>query len=128
KDAHVVRDRPVERVIVTPAAGPRSLDFSANVTDPEEVVMAAVDLKPVVSGNETRTEHAKALLFCGPVAPRWDWQREAGLGLDIVPQGWNGPGPKMKRGDSMWFIVVHETTRHPIQDVPMELYRAGEGL
>jgi len=126
KDAHVVRDRPLERVIVTPAPGPRSLDFSANVPDREEVVMAAVDLKPVVSGNETRTEHAKALLFCGATAPRSEWQFEAGLGLEIIPQ-WNGIRPKMKQGDEMPFIIVHKTTRHPIQDVPVELYRAGEG-
>ncbi|HXH91538.1 MAG TPA: DUF4198 domain-containing protein [Thermoanaerobaculia bacterium] len=126
KDAHVVRDRPIERVIVTPVAGPRSLDFSANVPDREGVVMAAVDLKPVVSGNETRTEHAKAFLFCGATTPRADWQLEAGLGLEIIPQ-WNGIRPKMKQGDEMQFIVVHKTTGHPIQDVPVELYGAGEG-
>jgi hypothetical protein len=127
RDAHVDQNRPVDRVIVTPTAGPRSLDFNANVPNREEVVMASIDLKPVVSGNETRTEHAKTLLFCGASTPRADWQRSTGLGLEIFPQGWNGPRPRMKRGDSMWFIVVHETTNHPIQDVPVELYRAGEG-
>jgi hypothetical protein len=127
KDAHV--DQQKERVIVTPAvAGARSLDFSANVPEREEVVMAAVELKPVVSGNETRTEHAKALIFCGAVTPRWDWQRSTGLGLEIYPQGWNGPRPKMKQGDKMRFIVVHEGTPQVLLDLPMELYRAGDGL
>ncbi len=127
KDAHVVQVRPIGRVNVTPAAGPHSLDFSANVPNLEGVVMAAVTLKPVVSGNESRTESAKAFLFCGATTPRADWQFEAGLGLEIIPQGWNGPRPQMKKGDSMWFIVVHHGTNHPIQDVPVELYRAGEG-
>ncbi len=125
KDAHVVRVNPVERVIVTPTAGPRSLDFSANVPDREEVVMAVVRLKPVVSGNETRTEHAKTLLFCGAVTPRTDWQLSTDLGLEIIPQ-WNGIRPKMKQGDKMRFIVVDEATPH-LLDIPMELYRAGAG-
>lgn len=99
KDAHVDQDRPIERVLVTPAAGLRSLDFSANVPNREEVVMADIDLKPVVSGNETRTEHAKTLLFCGAITPRWDWQRSTGLGLEIYPQGWNGPRPQMKQSE-----------------------------
>jgi len=127
KDAHVDQDRPVERVMVTPTAGRRSLDFRANVPDREKVVMAAVELKPVVSGNETRTEHAKAFLFCGAIAPRADWQRSTGLGLEIFPQGWNGPRPRMKQGDKMRFIVVDEATPHPLVDLPMELYRAGAG-
>lgn len=127
KDAHVDQDRPVERVIVAPTAGPRSLDFSANVPNHEEVVMAALDLKPVVSGNETRTEHAKALMFCGAITPRADWQRSTGLGLEIYPQGWNGPRPRMKQGDKMRFIVVDEATPKPLLDLPMELYRAGAG-
>jgi hypothetical protein len=126
KDAHVDQER--ERVIVTPAvAGPHSLDFSANVPDREEVVMAAVDLKPVISGNETRTEHAKTLLFCGAITPRADWQRDSGLGLEIFPQGWNGPRPRMKQGDKMRFIVVARGTPKPLLDLPMELYRAGAG-
>ena len=127
KDAHV--DQQKERFIITPAvAGPHSLDFSANVPDREEVVMAAVELKPVVSGNETRTEHAKTLLFCGKITPRADWQRTTGLGLEIYPQGWNGPRPRMKQGDKMWFIVVDKATPKPLAGLPMELYRAGAGL
>jgi hypothetical protein len=125
QDAYVYL--PKQRVSVMPAAGSGSLDFNANIPDGEVVVMAAVALKPVVSGNETRTEHAKALLFCGAVTPRWDWQRESGIGLEIIPQGWNGPRPRMKPGDSMWFIVVDEKIPHLIRDVPVELYRAGEG-
>jgi hypothetical protein len=125
KNAHV--DQPRERVIVTPAvAGPRSLDFTADVPDREEVVMAAVELKPVISGNETRTEHAKAFLSCGAITPKFDWQRSTGLGLEIYPQGWNGPRPKMKQGDKMRFIVVDEATPK-LLDIPMELYRAGAG-
>ena len=126
RDAHVDQNRPVDRVIVTPTAGPRSLDFSANVPNREEVVMAGIALKPVVSGNETRTEHAKTLLFCGATTPRADWQRSTGLGLEIFPQGWNGPRPKMKQGDKMRFIVVDEATPH-LLDIPMELYRVGGG-
>src|SRR5205807_9482142 len=108
------------------AVGVRSLDFNANVTE-DGVVMAAVEFTPAVSGNETRTEHAKALIFCGAIAPRADWQRSTGLGLEIYPQGWNGPRPQMKPGDSMRFIAVDKATNKLIRDVPMELYRAGAG-
>ena len=110
-----------------PVAGPRSLDFNANVAADDGVVMAAVDFTPVVSGNETRTEHAKAFIFCGAVTPRADWQRSTGLGLEIYPQGWNGPRPQMKPGDTMWFIAVDKATKKLLRDVPMELYRAGAG-
>jgi len=126
RDVHVDQQR--DRVIVTTrAAGPHSLDFKATIPDSEEVVMAAVDLKPVVSGNETRTEHAKALVFCGATTPRADWQRSTGLGLEIYPQGWNGPRPHMKPGEPMRFIVVNKGTPKPLMDLPMELYRAGAG-
>jgi hypothetical protein len=126
RDVHVDQQR--DRVIVTtPAAGPHSLDFKATIPDREEVVMAAVDLKPVVSGNETRTEHAKALVFCGAATPRADWQRSTGLGLEIYPQGWNGPRPHMKLGEPMRFIVVNKGTPKPLMDLPMDLYRAGAG-
>jgi len=40
------------------AVGSGSLTFAASIPE-EGVVMAAVDLEPVVHGNETRTEHAK---------------------------------------------------------------------
>src|SRR5205814_100136 len=124
KDASVYL--PSERIAVKPAVGPRSLDFNANVPH-DGVVMAAVDFKPAVSGNETRTEHAKTLMFCGAIAPRADWQRSTGLGLEIYPQGWNGRGPRMKPGDSMRFIAVDKATNKLIRDLPMELYRAGAG-
>jgi hypothetical protein len=124
KDAYVYP--PKQRVVVTPAVGPRSLDFNANIPD-DGVVMAAVDFTPAVSGNETRTEHAKAFIFCGAIAPRADWQRSTGLGLEIYPQGWNGPRPHMKPGDSMRFIAVDKATNKLIRDVPMELYRANAG-
>ena len=65
KDAYVYL--PKQRVAVKPAVGPRSLDFNANVSD-DGVVMAAVDFTPAVNGNETRTEHAKALIRCGAIA------------------------------------------------------------
>jgi hypothetical protein len=124
KDAYVYLAK--RRVAVKPAAG-RSLDFSANVTPDDEVVMASVELTPAVSGNETRTEHAKALIFCGPTTPEADWQREAGLGLEIYPQSWNGARPHLKQGDTMWFIAVDKAAGKLLRDVPMELYRAGAG-
>ena len=117
---------PKRRVAVTPAKGPASLTFDANIPE-EGVVMAAVDFKPAVSGNETRTEHAKALIFCGAITPPVDWQRSTGLGLEIYPQGWNGPRPRMKPGDEMRFIAVDKSTKELIRDLPMDLYRAGAG-
>ena len=122
-DAHVFL--PKQRVAVTPAAGPRSLDFNANVPD-EGVVMAAVEFKPEVSGNETWTEHAKAFVYCSAKAPAADWQLTSGLGLEIYPQ-WNGLIQHVKPGDSMRFIAVDKSTRKLLFDVPMELYRAGAG-
>jgi hypothetical protein len=110
------------RVAVTPVAGRRSLDFDANVPD-EGVVMAAVAFAPVVTGDETRTDHAKAFIRCGAIAPRDDWQRSVGLSLEIYPQ-WNGQLPR-KPGDSMRFIVVDKTTNKLLRDLPMKLYRAG---
>ena len=56
-----------------------------------------------------------------------DWQRSTGLGLEIYPQEWNGSRPRLKPGDSMWFIAVDKATNKMIRDVPMELYRAGAG-
>ncbi len=117
---------PKQRVVVKPAAGPRSLDFNANVAPEDNVVMAAVDFTPEVSGNETRTEHAKAFIYCGAKAPAADWQLEAGLGLEIYPQ-WNGSILHLKSGDAMNFIAVDKATNKLIRDVPMELYRASSG-
>ncbi len=125
KDAYVYLPKPGERVAVKPAVGPRSLDFNANVPD-DGVVVAAVDFTPAVSGNETRTEHAKAFIYCGARAPAADWQRSTGLGLEIYPQ-WNGRILHLKPGDSMRFIAVDKATNKLIRDVPMELYRAGAG-
>ncbi|HWW62637.1 MAG TPA: hypothetical protein VN181_14785, partial [Thermoanaerobaculia bacterium] len=88
---------PRQKVAVKPAAGTRSLTFSANVPG-EGVVVASAELKPAIRGNETRTEHAKAFIFCGTTAPPADWQRSSDLGLEIYPQGWNGPRPQMKPG------------------------------
>lgn len=115
------------KVAVKPAAGARSLDFNTNVAADDGVVLASVELAPVVSGNETRTEHAKAFIFCSPVTPMADWLRSAGLGLEIYPQEWNPLRAHMKTGDSMWFIVVDKATKKLLRDVPMELYRAGAG-
>jgi len=113
-----------QRITVTPAAGAIKVD----VPQDEVVIMAAADLKPVVSGNETRSEHAKALLFCGPKTPRADWQRTAGNGLEIYPQGWNGPRPQLKAGDPMRFIAVDKASNKLIGDLPMKLYGAGGQL
>jgi hypothetical protein len=121
------RDLQRPREAMKPAAGPRSLDFNTNVVADDGVVMAAVDFTPAVSGNETRTEHAKALIFCGPTAPIADWQRSTGLGLEIYPQEWNGSRPRLKPGDSMRFIAVDKATTKLIPDLPMDLYRAGAG-
>lgn len=114
---------PKRRVDVTPTQDSRSLRFDGTVPD-NFVAMAAVDLKPVVNGNETRTEHAKALFFCGATTPDADWQRETGLGLEIYPQSWNGPRPRMKRGEPMRFIVVDKQTGKLLRDLPMQLYAA----
>src|SRR5215470_8722859 len=62
KDAYLFL--PKERVALKPAAGARSLDFNADLGSSEGVVMASVEFTPVIAGNETRTEHAKALIFC----------------------------------------------------------------
>ncbi|HYS52586.1 MAG TPA: hypothetical protein VER58_02330 [Thermoanaerobaculia bacterium] len=124
KEAYVYL--PKQRVALKPAVGPRSLDFDANVLN-DGVVMAAVSFTPTVSGNETQTEHAKAFIFCGTITPRADWQRSTGLGLEIYPQGWNGPRPRLKPGDPMRFIAVDKATNKLIRDLPMELYRAGAG-
>ena len=124
KNAHVYL--PKQRVAVQPAEDRGSLSFNANVPG-EGVVMAAVELTPEVSGNETRTEHAKTFVFCGAITPIADWQRSIGLGLEIYPQGWNGPRPHLKPGDPMRFIAVDKTTKKLIRDLPMELYREGGG-
>ena len=119
-------ERRAYRVTMKPVAGPRSLDFYTNVDAADGVVMAGVDFTPAVVGNETRTEHAKTVIFCGST-PLADWRRSSDLGLEIYPQGWNGPRPHMKPGDSMWFITVDKTPEWHLLDTPMELYRAGAG-
>jgi len=126
---------PKEKLAAKLTDGPRSLTFNLNVPDVtrhangavDGVVTAGGDLKPEVSSNETRTEHAKALIFCGAKTPIADWVCSAGLGLKIYPQGWNGPRPRLKAGDTMRFIAVDKATNKMIQDPPMELYRAGAG-
>ena len=117
---------PKHRVAETPAAATGSLDFDATIPEGEFVTMAGVNFKPVTEKHETRTDHAKALLFCG-ATPRADWQRSANLGLEIFPQAWNPGRPKLKRGDSIRFIAVEESTRKLLGDLPMELYRVGGG-
>jgi len=117
---------PKEKLAARLADGPRSLTFNADVPD-KGVVMAAVDLEPQVIGNETRTEHAKAFIFCGPT-PMADWKRTADMGLDIIPQGWNGPRPRMKVGDPMRFIALDPAAKQILRDVPMELRRADGSL
>ncbi|MEJ7761154.1 MAG: hypothetical protein WKF55_16370 [Gemmatimonadaceae bacterium] len=117
---------PRQKLALNPTVAPRSLEFNANIA-PDQVVMASVALAPVVVGNETRTERAKALIFCGPSTPPASWQRSNGFGLEIIPQGWNGPRPKMKRGDPMRFLALDSNATKKILDVPMELYRADSG-
>lgn len=122
KTAYVFAAR--KRHAVTPQGN--TLDFTADVPD-GEVVMAAVQMKPEVHGNETRTEHAKVMVFCGATTPVLDWQRSTGLGLEVYPQGWNGPRPRMKAGDRMSFIAVNAALKKPLRDVSMTLFRAGSG-
>lgn len=112
---------PRKRLTVTPAEGSRALTFSADVPE-NAVVMASLSVAPEVRGSETRTEHAKALLFCGPT-PVVDWQVSVGAGLEIIPQGWNGPRPLMKMCEPMLFMVIDgkKIVAHP----PMQLYSAG---
>jgi hypothetical protein len=126
KNAYVYASR--RRIPVKPEAGKRSLDFEAKVPA-DEVVMASVDFAPEIRGSETRTDHAKAILFCGPVTPAAEWQRETGIGLEIYPQEWNGRRPQLKPGDSMRFIAVDKSTGKAkmLRDVPMELYGARAG-
>lgn len=114
---------PYRRIEVKPAA----LNFKADIP-PEGVVMAGIDFKPEVVGNETRTEHAKAMIFCGPKTPVADWQRSTGLGLEIYPQGWNGPRPHLKAGDPMRFIAVDKATKSYLRDLPMQLHSASGAL
>jgi len=95
------------------------------VAGPHPYPMMVRDFQSVI-GNETRTEHAKAFIYCAARAPAADWQRSTGLGLEIYPQ-WNGSILHLKPGDSMRFIAVDKATNKLIRDVPMELYRAGVG-
>ena len=114
------------RLAMKPIPAAHSLDFTTNVDAHDEVVGASVDFLPVVSGNETRTDHAKAFIYCGATVPMADWQRDTGLGLEIYPQ-WNGTRQRMKQGDEMRFIAVDRSSKKLLQDVPMYLYRAGAG-
>lgn len=123
KDSYFYASR--RRVALQPAAAAHSLDFNTRVTD-DGVAVAAVNFTPTTNGDETRTEHAKAFLRCGPIALWDDWQRSANLGLEIYPQ-WNGVLTSMKPGDTMRFIAVERVTNKLLRDVPMELYRAGAG-
>jgi hypothetical protein len=121
--AYVVKER--KRLEPKPVAASHSLDYTTNLDVEDRVVMAAVTLDPEERGNETRTESAKALLFCGGATPQSDWQRSSGLPFEIYPQGWNGPRPTLKAGDTMWFIAVDALGKSGIvRNLPMELYNA----
>jgi hypothetical protein len=98
--------------------------FQANLPE-DAVAMAGVEFQPETVGNETRTAHAKALIFCAATPPPADWQRSADLGLEIYPQGWNGPRPSLKAGDPVRFIVVDKASKNLLRDLPMELRRVG---
>lgn len=115
---------PKQRIAVEAAPDRRSFDFNATIPR-NGVVMASIDFKPTITGNETRTEHAKAFIRCGAIDRFDDWQRSTGLGLEIIPQ-WNGLMP-LKAGDSMRFIAIEKATGKLLRDIPMELYRAGAG-
>lgn len=127
--AHAYVYQPRDRTAVKPVAGAHSLDFKATAAE-GDVVKAGIEFKPVVAGNETRTEHAKALIFCGAKTPMADWQGSTDLGLEIYPQAWNPLRTRMKAGDTLWFIAVDKTTGKSkfLQDLPMELHRANGDL
>lgn len=116
---------PQQRIAVDAAAG-RAFDFNATIPA-KGVAMASVDFKPTISGNETRTEHAKAFIRCGTIDRFDDWQRDTGLGLEIIPQ-WNGMMP-LKAGDTMRFIALDKSTGKMklLGDIPIELYGARAG-
>ena len=116
---------PTQRIAVTPEPADGSLQFKANVPD-AGLVRAAIDFKPVIVDDETRTEHAKAFVYCG-AAPTADWVVSSGLGFEIYPQ-WNGLLPRMKMGDTMRFIAVDKASRKLVSDAPMEMYRVGGDL
>lgn len=117
---------PKQRAKVKLPEGATPLTFEANISD-TGVTMASVDLKPEIVGNETRTDHAKAMIFCGAKTPMADWQLSASIGLEIYPQGWNGPRPSMKAGEPMRFIVV-KASPDKMLDLPMQLYGEGSRL
>jgi hypothetical protein len=126
---HAYVYQPRQRVDVKPVAGSHSIDLKAKVIE-GDVLKAGVEFKPVVVGSETRTEHAKTLFFCGPIAPLADWQGNADLGLEIYPQSWNPLRNHMKAGDTMRFIAVDKSTGkyHLLEDLPMELRRPNGDL
>jgi len=117
----VVRFRKLE---LKPTTKYRSVVFSADMPE-KGIVMATADFKPVVSGNETRTDYAKAFVYCDGTTPAFDWQTTTGLACEIFPQ-WNGAILHLKPGDAMHFIVVQDG-HNLLRDVPMELYRVGTG-
>lgn len=116
-----------KRIAAEPVSRAHSADYNATLGTGETVLMAGIDFAPTVVGDETRTDHAKAFVFCGPATPAYDWQRSIELGLEIYPEGWNGPRPRMKAGDTMWFITVDKASKQIVRDVTTELYRAGAG-
>ncbi|HEY2094573.1 MAG TPA: hypothetical protein VGJ81_22155 [Thermoanaerobaculia bacterium] len=95
-----------------------------------DVLKAGIEFKPVIVGDETRTEHAKTLFFCGPNAPIIDWQGNADLSLEIYPQSWNPTRAHMKPGDTTRFVVVDKSTGKYalLKDLPMELHRIDGAL
>lgn len=116
---------PKQKKAMTPLAGARLLEFNASISD-TNVVMAAADFKPEISGNETRTEHAKAFIRCGAIAHRDDWQRQTGIGLEIFPQ-WNGILTSFKQGDPMRFIAVYNQ-KDLLRDAPIEVTHDGSPI
>ena len=91
RSAYVVFEK--KRLQPQPSSSAHSLDYPATVTADDRNVMASVALRPVDKGNETWTEGAKTMVFCGKTTPQSDYQRLSGLPFEIVPQGWNGPRP-----------------------------------
>lgn len=115
-----------QRVVVKPAAGPSTAEFSATIAE-NAIVIATAELEPTVAGNETRTEQAKALVRCGTIVRDGGWRLSAGLRLEIFPQ-WNEGFP-LKPGHEMRFIVVDNTKKGElVRAVRLELYRADGGL
>lgn len=113
-----------DEIVWKRAAGPHSLDYTTSATA-EGLLRVAISLERRDGPNETRTDHAKALLRCHTKGTSRDFRLRMGLPLEIYPQ-WNEGFP-LTQGHPMRFVAVDNTTDQLIRGVRMELYRADGG-